>query len=62
MQKQNVARAHAYRKRYQLAKQQYPDPLADDLASLSQDLLLNEKGWQRGGANPFLLMGKVPRH
>jgi FdhE protein len=53
---------HAYRKRYRLAKQQYADPIADDLASLSLDILLNEEGWQRGGANPFLLMGKVPRH
>jgi FdhE protein len=53
---------HAYRKRYRLAKQQYADPIADDLASLALDILLNEEGWQRGGANPFLLMGKVPRH
>jgi FdhE protein len=53
---------HAYRKRYRLAKQQYADPIADDLASLALDILLNEEGWQRGGANPFLLMGKAPRH
>lgn len=53
---------HAYRKRYRLARQQYADPIADDLASLALDILLNEEGWQRGGANPFLLMGKIPRH
>ncbi|PIT11415.1 formate dehydrogenase accessory protein FdhE [Snodgrassella communis] len=53
---------HAYRKRYRLAKQQYADPIADDLASLSLDIMLSEDGWHRGGANPFLLMGKVPRH
>jgi FdhE protein len=53
---------HAYRKRYRLAKQQYADPIADDLASLALDILLNEEGWQRGGANPFLLMGKTPKH
>lgn len=53
---------HGYRKRYRLAKQQYADPVADDLASLTLDILLTEEGWLRGGANPFLMMGKVPRH
>ena len=51
---------HSYRKRYRLAKQQYADPVADDLASLSLDLLLSEDGWQRAGANPYLLMTKIP--
>jgi FdhE protein len=31
------------------------DPLADDVASLGLDMLLDEEGWQRGGHNPFLL-------
>lgn len=53
---------NAYRKRYRLAKQQYADPIADDLASLILDMLLSDEGWQRGGANPFLLMGKIPKH
>lgn len=49
----------AYRKRYRLSKQQYADPVADDLATLALDLLLSEQQWQRGGANPFLLMEKT---
>ena len=52
---------HSYRKRYRLAKQQYADPIADDLASLSLDLLLSEEGWQRAGANPYLLMSKLSK-
>lgn len=46
----------SYRKRYRLAKQQYADPIADDLASLALDIMLSEEQWRRGGANPFLIM------
>jgi FdhE protein len=39
--------------------QQHKDPavdcLADDVASLGLDLLMKEKGYHRGGVNPFLL-------
>ncbi len=31
------------------------DPLSDDVATLSLDILLAEQGWRRGGQNPFLL-------
>lgn len=31
------------------------DPVADDLASLALDLLVNEEGYRRLGSNPFLL-------
>jgi FdhE protein len=30
------------------------NPLADDLASLTRDLLMNEAGYQRSGPNPLL--------
>lgn len=53
---------HAYRKHYRQEKQQYADPIADDLASLALDILLSEDGWLRGGANPFLLMEKNRTH
>lgn len=49
---------HSYRKLYRLDKQQYADPVADDLASLALDILVGEAGYQRGGANPFLLLDK----
>ncbi|MDO5640192.1 MAG: formate dehydrogenase accessory protein FdhE [Neisseria sp.] len=49
---------HSYRKLYRLDKQQYADPLADDLASLALDILVGEDGYRRGGANPFLLLGE----
>ncbi|MGO4402805.1 formate dehydrogenase accessory protein FdhE [Bosea sp. RAF48] len=31
------------------------EPVADDVASLSLDLLVTEAGWRRAGVNPFLL-------
>lgn len=31
------------------------EPVADDVASLGLDLLVNEAGWRRAGVNPFLL-------
>lgn len=47
---------HSYRKMYHLNKEQYADPVADDLASLALDMLLGEAGYTRGGANPFLMI------
>lgn len=47
---------HAYRKMYHLSKEQYADPIADDLASLALDMLLGEAGYVRGGVNPFLII------
>lgn len=32
------------------------DPVADDLATLALDILVGEKGYQRMGGNPFLVM------
>lgn len=49
---------HHYRKLYRLDKQPYADPVADDLATLAVDMLLADDGYERGGANPYL----VPDH
>ena len=46
----------SYRKLYRLDKQQYADPVADDLASLALDILVGEAGYARAGHNPFLLL------
>ena len=48
---------HTYRKLYRQDKQQYADPVADDLATLGLDIAVGEAGYERGGANPFLLIG-----
>ena len=47
---------HTYRKLYRQDKQQYADPVADDLATLGLDIAVGEAGYERGGANPFLLI------
>ena len=50
---------HTYRKiGYQERDYEF-EPLADDLASLTLDLLMNEAGYQRSGPNP-LLWPEVP--
>ncbi|WP_416190892.1 formate dehydrogenase accessory protein FdhE [Neisseria sp. CCUG12390] len=48
---------HSYRKLYRQDKQQYADPVADDLATLGLDIAVGEAGFDRAGANPFLLLG-----
>jgi FdhE protein len=45
---------HTYRKIGYQEKDYDIDPLADDLASLTLDLLMNEAGYQRAAPNPFL--------
>ena len=45
---------HTYRKIGYLEKDMEIEPLADDLASLTLDLLMNEAGYQRGSPNPLL--------
>lgn len=49
---------HTYRKLYRQDKQQYADAVADDLATLGLDIVVGEAGFERGGANPFLLLGQ----
>lgn len=46
---------HFYVKIFHQHQDQALDPVADDVASLGLDILLREKGYQRGSANPFLL-------
>ena len=46
---------HVYLKRIDRDKSPGADPLADDLATLALDMLLNEQGYQRFGFNPLLL-------
>lgn len=49
---------HTYRKLYRQDKQQYTDPIADDLATLGLDIAVGETNYERGGANPFLLLSE----
>ena len=49
---------HVYLKRIDRDKSPGADPLADDLATLSLDVLLNEQGYQRFGFNPLLIIGQ----
>ncbi len=48
---------HSYLKILYLEKEPTADPVADDLASLALDLLLDEEGYQRSGLNFFLIPG-----
>lgn len=47
---------HVYLKRIDRDKIPRADPIADDLATLGLDLMLNERGYQRLGMNPLLLI------
>ena len=49
---------HIYLKRIDRDKSPGSDPLADDLATLALDVLLNEQGYQRFGFNPLLIVGQ----
>lgn len=49
---------HIYLKRIDRDKSPGADPLADDLATLALDVLLNEQGYQRFGFNPLLIAGQ----
>jgi FdhE protein len=48
---------HAYLKLFYREKMPDADPLADDVASLTLDLLAAQDGWARSGVNLFLLGG-----
>jgi len=50
---------HAYLKLLYVEKAPRLEPVADDVASLALDLLMAEKGYQRLGPNPLLVMGEV---
>ncbi|NMG64246.1 formate dehydrogenase accessory protein FdhE [Azoarcus indigens] len=47
---------HSYLKLFNRSKALSLDPVADDLASVALDLALGEAGYQRLGANPYLLL------
>lgn len=47
---------HSYLKLMLLSKNPDLDPIADDLASLTLDILVGEEGYQRIGGNPFLVL------
>jgi FdhE protein len=49
---------HTYLKRIDRDKSPGADALADDLATLALDVLLNEQGYQRFGFNPLLILGQ----
>jgi FdhE protein len=51
---------HTYRKIGYLEKDMEIEPLADDLASLTLDLLMNEAGYRRGSPNPLLWPEAAP--
>ena len=46
-----------YLKLFYLEKAPHAEPFADDVATLSLDLLMSEKGYSRSGVNLFLLPG-----
>ena len=47
----------SYVKLFYLEKMPAAEPLADDVASLTLDLLAAQEGWARSGVNLFLLGG-----
>ncbi len=51
---------HHYLKQVHTDRDPFVDPVADDLASLTLDLLLAEQGQQRVGLNFLLLVGEPP--
>jgi FdhE protein len=52
-------RCQAYLKLLYVEQAPRLEPVADDVASLALDLLMAEKGYQRLGPNPLLVVGEV---
>ena len=50
-------RCHSYLKLFYLEKGPRAEAFADDVATLSLDLLMSQEGYSRGGVNLFLLPG-----
>lgn len=48
---------HSYRKIFYQEKDYHIDPVADDLASLTLDMLMGEAGYMRASGNPLLWQG-----
>jgi FdhE protein len=53
------AKCKAYTKLFYLEADTQMEPFADDVATLSLDLLMAEDGWARNGVNLFLLPGEA---
>lgn len=51
---------HSYRKIFYQEKDFHVDPVADDLASLTLDMLMGEEGYSRTSGNPLLWQGAEP--
>jgi FdhE protein len=54
------ARCRTYLKLFYAEKSPQAEPLADDVATLSLDILMAEEGFSRSGVNLFLLPGSQP--
>ena len=48
---------HHYLKTMHMAREVHVEPVADDLATLTLDLLVSEEGYVRSGTNMLLLFG-----
>lgn len=55
---ETCAQCHTYRKIVNQEKDPYAEPLADDLASLTLDLLMGETEFSRASGNPLLAIEK----
>lgn len=55
---ETCAQCHTYRKLVNQEKDPYVDPVADDLASLTLDLLMGETEFSRASGNPLLFIEK----
>ena len=51
---------NGYLKILYLDKEQHADPIADDLATLAIDLLMDQEGFARNGPNPLFTPGEEP--
>jgi len=58
VQAETCAECHTYRKVVSQEKDPYAEPLADDLASLTLDLLMGETEFSRASGNPLLAIEK----
>ncbi|ENO86452.1 formate dehydrogenase accessory protein FdhE [Thauera linaloolentis] len=53
---------HGYLKQMRRDKDASADPVADDLATLALDILVDEAGYLRGGPNPLFIPGSAGEH
>ena len=58
VQAETCTACHTYRKLVNQEKDPYAEPLADDLASLTLDLLMGDTDFSRASGNPLLFIEK----